>query len=800
MQYAMTRSNKFSFLLLAALFSLCLSAVAQTAGIEGKVVDPARQPVAYATVFLEKTNLAAFTDAEGGYRLTDVPAGNYTLQISYVGFSPYRTEISLQPGRQLRLPTVELKENGRLGEVTVTAKTETRRIKELPYAVAAIDMQAFRHTGSDLNQLLNQTTGVRIREEGGMGSGFNFNLNGFSGKQVKFLLDGVPMDNYSYSFGLHNLSPGMIERVEVYKGVLPVHLAADALGGAVNIVSRQTANYLDASYSYGSFHTHRASVSHAFTNDRSGYTLRTHVFYNASDNDYKVWVSVMDLETKEKGPEQWVRRFHDAYRAGGFRVETGWTGRRWADDLLFGLILSGNEKEIQNGVTMEKVYGGKTSDNRTWVPSVRYRKKDFLTEGLEISVSGHYSRSVYHFTDTTAYRYNWLGERVPQASASAGEDIRSRLRMRDGEGQVLGNAAYRLTADQRLSLNYLFSRFGRRMHDKEDPDNREHKIPQQAGKHILGLGWTMQRARWTASAFTKLYRMQGRSYEYKDQFQETERLEAFSTSYTNLGYGASAAWFVLRPLQLKASYEHTYRLPEGTEMFGDGLFNQRNPDLKPESSDNLNASLHYDQFLGADHRLSVEGGVLLRYAKDFIQKELKEPSMRYVNLGRVKTVGLEGGATYAFKRLFRIGGNLTWQHIRDDMEFITVEGYVGAGQKKNFTYKDRLPNIPYLFGNATAGMRLEDVFRKRSWLTIDYDLNYVHAYFLSWPSLGAKDSKAVIPRQVGHNLSVGYALEGGRYQLTVTGRNLANAKLYDNYMLQKPGRAFYLTLRYFMGS
>ena len=47
----------------------------------------------------------------------------------------------------------------------------------------------------------------------------------------------------------------MAERVEVYKGVLPVNLGADALGGAVNIVSRRDANYLDATYSFGSFNT-----------------------------------------------------------------------------------------------------------------------------------------------------------------------------------------------------------------------------------------------------------------------------------------------------------------------------------------------------------------------------------------------------------------------------------------------------------------------------------------------------------------------------------------------------------------
>lgn len=65
---------------------------------------------------------------------------------------------------------------------------------------------------------------VRIREEGGMGSNYNFSLNGFSGNQVKFFLDGIPMDNFGSSFNLANISANMAERVEVYKGVLPVNL------------------------------------------------------------------------------------------------------------------------------------------------------------------------------------------------------------------------------------------------------------------------------------------------------------------------------------------------------------------------------------------------------------------------------------------------------------------------------------------------------------------------------------------------------------------------------------------------
>ena len=767
--------------------------------IEGRILTTENEPLDFVTVYLEKTSLAAYTSEKGDFILRDIPAGSYKLTASYVGFTPKSVEINVSAGQTVHLPDMLLSADQQLAEVVVIGKSETRKIKELSYSVAALDVSRYRTISNDLNQLVNKTAGVRIREEGGMGSGYSFNLNGFSGKQVKFFLDGIPMDNFGTSFGLNNLSPSMVGRVEVYKGVLPVNLSADALGGAVNIVTRREANYLDASYSIGSFNTHRASVNHAYTHAKSGFTIRTNLFYNHSDNNYKVYVPIMDLDTKEMGPYQWVKRFHDGYQSAGLRLETGWTGRSWADNLLFGLILSGNDKDVQNGVTMEKVYGGKTSDNRTWVPSVKYQKRDFLLKGMDVSLYGTYSRALYHFTDTTGYRYNWLGDRVQQESAGAAEDVRSRLRLQDDEWQALANLNYRMGEHHSLSFNYTYSRFGRKTHDKEDPDNREHHIPQSFNKHIAGLGWNTNYGRWNANAFAKLYNLQGKSFEYVDQFLETERLEAFTTHYNKLGYGAAASYFVLRPLQAKLSYEHTYRLPGGNEMFGDGLFNQRNPDLKPESSDNVNFSLNYDQMIRKNHLLSAEAGILFRKSKDFIQKELKDPSTRYINLGKVKTFGVEAGARYDFKQLFHVAGNVTWQHITDDMKYIVTDGYVGAGQKKNLTYKDRLPNLPYLFGNVDAGIRLKDLVFKDTEFTLDYGLAYVHAYYLSWPSLGSKDSKSVIPEQLSHNLTLGYTLANGRYNVSVECRNLTNALLYDNYLLQKPGRSFSLKLRYFIG-
>src|SRR5699024_7385342 len=127
--------------------------------------------------------------------------------------------------------------------------------------------------------------------DGGLGSETHFSLNGFSGNQVKFFIDGLPMSSYGGSFNLSSIPVNAIDRVEIYNGVVPVQLGSDALGGAVNIITNQSDNFLDASYTFGSFNTHRASLNGAYTNKESGFTVRGNLGLNYSDNDYNVKVA-----------------------------------------------------------------------------------------------------------------------------------------------------------------------------------------------------------------------------------------------------------------------------------------------------------------------------------------------------------------------------------------------------------------------------------------------------------------------------------------------------------------------------
>lgn len=791
------------FILLTSLTNLPLhSATQQQAkgNIIGRIIDSKENPVYPATISIEGMTMGEYTNENGEYKLDNIPAGKQTLIISGIGVKSKKTAITVIANKTTRISDIEVDNSVNLNEVSVLGKSEARKQQEQAFAVTVLDLKRAQSISIPLNRLLNNVSGVRVRQDGGVGSDYNFSLNGFSGNQVKFFLDGVPMDNFGPSFNLNNISTNMAERVEVYKGVLPVSLGADALGGAVNIVSRKDANYLDASYSIGSFNTHRAALNGAYTNLKTGFTIRANAFFNYSDNNYKVYAPIEDLSTNKIVDTRWVKRFHDNYQSAGIRLESGITNKSYADYLLLGVILSENDKDVQTGATMDAVYGGVKAKSESLIPSIRYKKDNLFTDGLSASFYGAYNIVNSFNVDTLARKYNWLGDYINTATKGeiSGKATDAKIKNREWLGTA--NVSYMLDTHQSVTLNNVFSSTDREIYDKADPKNTSNEIPQKLNKNITGLGWQIKYDRWNVNVFGKLYNVNSSTYKILDQFTANERLEKIDDTKTNFGYGAAGTFFILPKLQAKLSYEHAYRLPESYEMFGDGLNQVRNPDLKPESSHNANLGIIYEQHLN-EHILYFETNLIYRNTKDFILKELTVASAtnKYTNLGKVLTKGIEGGVKYRWKNLLHAGVNITYQDITDNQEYEqNTNSYVGEGITDNITYQERLPNIPYFFINGDAGVQFQNVFTKNSELTVDYFFDFVHEYYLSFPGLGRKASKGIIPQQMSHDIALGYTLGNGKYGFVVECTNITNEKLYDNYRLQKPGRAFNFKVRYFL--
>ncbi len=226
---------------------------------------------------------------------------------------------------------------------------------------------------------------MKLRESGGVGSDMQLMLDGFSGKHVKIFIDGVPQEGVGSSFALNNIPVNFAERIEVYKGVVPVGFGTDAIGGVVNIVTNKKRRnwFLDASYSFGSFNTHKSYVNFGQTLD-NGFTYEINAFQNYSDNDYYVDAPVKDFETGrlDTDKKERVKRFNDTYHNEAIIGKLGFVNRKWADRLLLGFTYSNMYQDIQTGVRQNTVYGEKHRKGHSLMPSLEYNKRNLFTDGL----------------------------------------------------------------------------------------------------------------------------------------------------------------------------------------------------------------------------------------------------------------------------------------------------------------------------------------------------------------------------------------------------------------------------------
>lgn len=114
----------------------------------------------------------------------------------------------------------------------------------------------------------------------------------------------------------------------------------------------------------------------------------------------------------------------------------------------------------------------------------------------------------------------------------------------------------------------------------------------------------------------------------------------------------------------------------------------------------------------------------------------------------------------------------------------------------NDRYKNaRLPNIPYFFANGGITFKKENLFTKNSTLQLWYNTNYTHEYFLFWEVDGAKELKNRIPEQFLQHLGISFALANKGISFAFEVNNITNAKVFDNFKVELPGRAFSFKIR-----
>ena len=781
----------FVFFLLFAVLGFSEGLAQQLVTLSGKITSADGLPVAQATLAVEGTSYGTYSDDNGNYSL-GLPQGTYTVVASFIGYESQKKSVSLTGKKTVDFVLRE--ESVALNDVEVYGKSKSQQLREGTFAVSALDVKPVVNSLSNLNELVNRASGIKVRQEGGVGSDYDLSINGMSGNSVRYFIDGVPLETKGSEVSLANLPVNIIDHIEMYKGVVPAYLGADALGGAINIVTKkEKKNYLDMSYGIGSFHTHKADLNAQFVFPKSGIIVRPTVGVNYSKNDYMMkGVEVWDESLRKYVPSN-RRRFHDDYFSLLAQVEVGVTGKPWADDFFVTASYSKVDKELQTGSVQTKVYGMAERNGSAYNVSARYRKKDFLLKGLQMHSFLSHTWD-YSLTVDTAYRvYDWNGDYIESSRNEITGRERSLRHYKRPTTMFRSNWDYRIGPQHALNVNYLLNRTGNDRYDEVDssfePSN------DVVCKHIIGLSYQQQllQDRMENTFFVKDY-INHLNIRQTDLYWQTgsDKMKGESTG-NYWGYGVGSRMKFVELLALKASYEHSVRLPLARELLGNGSTIYANTALNPEKSDNVNLGVFGTWHPGRGHTVYYEVNGFMRFVDDYIQAVVaeKEGMMQYQNVPAVHIKGLEGEVRYSWKRNLQCMANVSWQDARDQRQY-KEDGKLSA------TYLNRVPNRPWLFGTAEVNYTFHDVCRKNSSLRLETSYQWVHWYYLTWEAYGSKESKAQIPAQHVVNAGVTYSLENGKYNVSVNCDNLFDRLVYDHYKLQKPGRSFFLKFRVFL--
>ncbi|WP_353124628.1 TonB-dependent receptor [Parapedobacter pyrenivorans] len=792
-------------------------ASAQTGELFGTVTTSSGQPVVGASVMLKPINRATMTDDNGQYTIPDIPFGKYELVVTSLELKTVEIGVTINQARKRANMVAELNEASQLEEVSVVRNTEKRKMEVSGFAVAVVETKEASLRNLTTNELLDRTVGVRVRQNGGIGSQVEYNLNGLSGSAVGLFLDGIEISTYGSSFNLNNIPPAMIERIEIYKGVLPSHLTGDYVGGAINVVLKKDAsqNNITLATSYGSFNTFQSDIGATFRDKKSGFSARASGFHIYTDNSFTTWgrsTTYVNHLQQITRPYR-AKRFNDTYKSIGGRFEAGFTDVRWADQFFLGYNISDTYNEIPHGTTMAVPYVGRFTEYQAHVVSLNYNKRDLLIDGLALNINAVHSNRSTYLQDTVGLAYNWdgtvrevieFGERVPLRTTGGGQQGEKTITQVDRKiTNARSNLGYTVVPGHRISLNHKFEMTDRNDSDLLNPINRDLVTVSDLVKNIVSFNYEAQTLNDKLITNLLVKYTANRTNRSKPEIitengQNTIIRRDTTTFADNFGYGATLSYNIVPKLFLIASGENAYIMPNETHLYGDPEINiLPNLNLKPERNVNYNLGFRWGAFDSGKHKLSFYGSAFWRNGFDKITQQVVDAdeieneedadiqTTRYINLGKTQARGVEGEIIYIYDN--RLNAMLNFSKFNN----LFKGGVDGSGEAHDF-YNEQVPNEPFFTINGNIQYRLNNVFQRQSILNLYYNTGYVGQYYIVWGA--PKWSKT--PTQFTHDIGASYRFPSGKLVASLDVKNLFNAEVYDNFMVQKPGRGIYLKLNY----
>lgn len=226
------------------------------ANITGHVIDAENgEHLPYCMVRIDSTTIATLTDASGHYTLRDLRPGRYVVEASYTGYTTQRREVDIRGGKTVEINFEIAPDAFMLDQVVVTgSKSETKRLNS-PSLVSIATSRLFTNLNAcSLADGLSFQPGVRV-ENDCQNCGFTqVRINGLDGHYSQILLNSRPVFSaLTGVYGLEQIPANMIDRVEIMRGGGSALFGSSAIGGTINIITRDpVVNSADVSHTLSS--------------------------------------------------------------------------------------------------------------------------------------------------------------------------------------------------------------------------------------------------------------------------------------------------------------------------------------------------------------------------------------------------------------------------------------------------------------------------------------------------------------------------------------------------------------------
>lgn len=212
------------------------------AHLTGHILDAkTKEHLPFVTVRIKGTTTGTVSDATGHFLLKNLPVGKHIIVLSFLGYQTLEQEVNIEADKTVEIKSALHPQIFDMDEVVVTGSRNETNKRESATIVNVLSAKLFETTASNnVAEALNFQPGLRVEYSCSNCGVPQLRINGLEGQYSQILLDSRPIfSSLATVYGLEQLPAGMIERVEVVRGGGSALFGSNAIGGVVNIITKE---------------------------------------------------------------------------------------------------------------------------------------------------------------------------------------------------------------------------------------------------------------------------------------------------------------------------------------------------------------------------------------------------------------------------------------------------------------------------------------------------------------------------------------------------------------------------------